>query len=56
LLAKAWQRKGINSAPESFDKKFYGTLSLSLSDAKYTALDGVERRSDWDNRYIINSG
>ena len=29
-------------------------MSLSLSDAKYKALDGIERRSDWDNRYVFN--
>jgi len=39
---------------KSLTKSLYGSLSLSLSDAKYTALDGVERRSDWDNRYVFN--
>jgi TonB-dependent Receptor Plug Domain/Carboxypeptidase regulatory-like domain len=33
---------------------FYGTLSFSYSDVKYRALDGVERRSDWDNRFVFN--
>ncbi|HQY51774.1 MAG TPA: TonB-dependent receptor [Ignavibacteria bacterium] len=32
---------------------FYGTLNLSLFEAKYTALDGIERTSDFDNRYIF---
>jgi len=32
---------------------YYGTLSLSLFNAKYTALDGVERESGFNNRYIF---
>lgn len=36
---------------KSLTKNFYGTMSLSLFEAKYKALDGIERRSDFDNRY-----
>lgn len=39
---------------KSLTKSLYGQVSLSISDAKYKALDGIERRSDWDNRYIFN--
>ena len=39
---------------KALTKTLYGTLSFSYSDAKYTAYDGVERRSDFDNRYIVN--
>ncbi|MCX7878488.1 MAG: TonB-dependent receptor [Ignavibacteria bacterium] len=38
----------------TLSKNFYGAMSISLSDVKYKALDGVERRSDWDNRFVIN--
>lgn len=31
---------------------FYGTLNLSFFEAKYKALDGIERRSDFDNRFL----
>lgn len=33
---------------------FYGTASFTFSDVKYKALDGIERRSDFDNRYVLN--
>ena len=39
---------------KSLTKSLYGQMSLSLTDAKYKAYDGVERRSDWDNRYVFN--
>jgi len=32
---------------KSLTKNLYGQISLSISDAKYKALDGIERRSDW---------
>ena len=32
---------------------FYGTINLSLFEAKYKALDGIERNSDFDNRYLF---
>jgi outer membrane receptor for ferrienterochelin and colicin len=35
-------------------KNFYGTAGFTFTDAKYTALDGVERRSDFDNRFVLN--
>lgn len=34
---------------------FYGLLNLSLFDAKYTALDGVERNSSFNNRYLFTA-
>jgi len=39
---------------KALTKNFYGTVSLSYSDVKYKAYDGIERRSDWDNRYVVN--
>lgn len=43
---------------KSLTKDFYGTVNFSLFEAKYTSLDGIERRSDFDNRFIfiINGG
>jgi outer membrane receptor for ferrienterochelin and colicin len=40
---------------KTLSKSLYGTFSFSYSDVKYTALDGIERRSDYDNRYILNA-
>ncbi|MDP2886823.1 MAG: TonB-dependent receptor [Ignavibacteria bacterium] len=34
----------------------YGMLSLSYSEARFTALDGVSRPSDYDQRFMINIG
>lgn len=34
---------------------FYGALNITLFEAKYKALDGVERRSSFDNRFIFNA-
>ena len=39
---------------KALSKKFYGNISISYSDVKYKALDGIERRSDWDNRLVFN--
>ncbi|MBZ0203131.1 MAG: TonB-dependent receptor [Ignavibacteria bacterium] len=39
---------------KSLTKNFYGTVSFSYSDVKYKAYDGIKRRSDWDNRYVLN--
>lgn len=39
---------------KALTKNFYGTVSFSYSDVKYKAYDGIERRSDWDNRYVLN--
>ncbi len=39
---------------KALTKSLYGTVSFSFSDVKYKAFDGVERRSDFDNRYIFN--
>ena len=38
--------------------KLFGTVNLSLFEAKYTSLDGIERASDYDNKFIfiINGG
>ncbi len=35
-------------------KNFYGTANFSLFEAKYKALDGIERKSDFDNRFLIS--
>jgi outer membrane receptor for ferrienterochelin and colicin len=40
---------------KTLTKSLYGSFSFSYSDVKYTALDGIERRSDYDNRYILNA-
>ena len=39
---------------KALTKNFYGTVSFSYSDVKYKAYDGIERRSDWDNRFVAN--
>ncbi len=39
---------------KTLTKSLYGAVSISYSDVKYKAYDGIERRSDFDNRYIIN--
>ncbi len=39
---------------KALKNNFYGSLSFSYSDVKYRALDGIERRSDWDNRFVFN--
>lgn len=43
---------------KSLTKDLYGTINFSLFEARYTSLDGIERRSDFDNRFIfiINGG
>ncbi len=38
---------------KALTKSLYGTISFSFSDVKYKAYDGVERRSDFDNRYVV---
>jgi hypothetical protein len=39
---------------KTLTKDLYGTASFSYGDVKYRALDGIERPSDWDNRYVLN--
>ncbi len=39
---------------KTLTKSLYGTISISLNDVKYKAIDGIERRSDFDNRYVMN--
>lgn len=39
---------------KALTKSLYGAFSFSYSDVKYKAYDGIERRSDWDNRYVMN--
>jgi len=34
----------------------YGLVSISLGETKFTAVDGIERPSSWDQRWIINIG
>jgi hypothetical protein len=34
----------------------YGLVSISLGEAKFTALDGISRPSSWDQRLIVNIG
>ena len=51
--------RGIELYLQKFlTNNFYGTVNFSLFEAKYTSLDGIERRSDFDNRFIfiINGG
>lgn len=40
---------------KTLTENFYGALNLTLFEAKYKALDGVERRSSFDNRFIFNA-
>lgn len=39
---------------KTLTKNLYGAVSFSYSDVKYKAYDGIERGSDWDNRYVLN--
>ena len=39
---------------KAFTDNFYSNLSISVFEAKYTALDGIERTSDFDNRFLVN--
>ena len=38
-----------------FSKNYYFNLNLSIFQAKYKALDGVERNSDFDNRVLFTT-
>ncbi len=37
-----------------FSKGYYGLLTTSVFDSKYTASDGVERNTAFNNRYVMN--
>lgn len=43
---------------KSLTDKYYGTINFSYFDAKFIALDGVERESDFNNRFLfsVNAG
>jgi len=46
--------KGIEFFVQKFlTDDFYGNVNLSVFEAKYTSLDGVERASDYDNRFLF---
>ncbi|MBX7045550.1 MAG: TonB-dependent receptor [Ignavibacteria bacterium] len=54
---------GYSKGVEFFFQKnlsdnFYGTLNFSYFDARFTALDGIERQSDFNNKFLlsINAG
>jgi len=34
---------------------FYGTVNFSFFDAKFTAIDGIERSSDFDNKFLFSA-
>jgi len=38
---------------KTLTENFYGTLNLSIYESKYKALDGIERTSNFDNRYLF---
>ncbi len=38
------------------DAPWYGVMSLSFNEARFTALDGVERPGSFDQRWILNLG
>jgi hypothetical protein len=40
---------------KTFSKNYYFNVNLSLFRAKYTALDGVERNSDFENRVLFTT-
>lgn len=40
---------------KAFSKNYYFNASLSIFQAKYTSLDGVERNSDFDNRVLFTT-
>jgi outer membrane receptor for ferrienterochelin and colicin len=35
---------------------YYGTVSISYNESRFTALDGIERPSSYDQRWILNAG
>ena len=37
-----------------FSKGYYGLMTLSLYDSKYTGSDGVERNTAFNNKYVLN--
>ncbi len=39
---------------KAFTNDFYTNVSVTVFQAKYTSLDGVERTSDFDNQFLIN--
>lgn len=39
---------------KALSNNFYGALNISISDINYTALDGIKRKSDWNNKFIFN--
>jgi hypothetical protein len=41
---------------KTLTNRLYGTIGLSYCDAMYKAFDGIDRRSDYDNRYVLNIG
>jgi hypothetical protein len=43
---------------KTLSEKFYTTVNLSLFNARYTSLDGIERASDYDNGvlFVANGG
>ncbi|MBS1494994.1 MAG: TonB-dependent receptor [Bacteroidetes bacterium] len=40
---------------KSLTDKYYGTINFSYFDAKFIALDGVERESDFNNRFLFSA-
>jgi hypothetical protein len=43
---------------KSLSGSYYGTINFSYFDARFTALDGVERQSDFNNKFLfsVNAG
>ena len=40
---------------KSLTDKYYGTINFSYFDAKFVALDGVERESDFNNKFLFSA-
>ncbi len=38
---------------KALTEKLYGTVNLSIFEAKYKSLDGIERPSDYDNKFLF---
>jgi len=52
-----WSRGAELTVQKRFSQSpYYGIAALSYNEARFTALDGIERPSSFDQRWIINLG
>jgi hypothetical protein len=54
---EGWSRGAELTLQKRFsDRPYYGLLAISYNQSKFRALDGVERPSSYDQRWIVNLG